>query len=142
MILYTLAINQSKRSRQVLKTVLVYLAISVFCVVFNNVYALYGHGVHSDSMTYMFLYPLLGGVLPFALLWFFSPQADTVNHYRLFYNCYNSGTAALTLGSCIIGIFEIAGTSSPYTIVYAIGGWTMIFVASIAYVFNWILFLR
>lgn len=112
------------------------MAVSVFCFVFNKIYAIFGHGVNSDSMTYMFLYPLLLGVLPFLLLWLFVKQADNVPHYRLFYNSYNSGIALLTIGSLLKGIFEIAGTSSPYLIVFTVCGWGMFAIGLVIYPVN------
>jgi hypothetical protein len=101
---------------------IIYAAVTVFCVAFDKIYALYGHGVYSDSMSLMFLYPLLGGVLVFLLLSLFIPRAGYPEHYRFFCNCYNSGIAALTLGSALNGVFEIAGTSSSYLIVFIVCG--------------------
>lgn len=125
MILYTSDTNKLRHSRQFRKTMIMYLVISVFCVIFDRIYALFGHGVYSASMSLMFLYPLLGGVLPFLLLWLLAPQGDAVRRYRLYYNCYNSGVAALTVRSLLSGIFEIAGTASRYLILFVICGWTM-----------------
>ena len=104
---------------------LIYALVSAFLVFFNAVYSLYGHGVHSASMTLMFLYPLIGGVLGFALLWLFCPAAETVRRFRLLYNLYNAGVATLIIGSMIKGVLDIAGTASPYTAVYFIIGWLL-----------------
>lgn len=101
------------------KTVLVYLCVSILSVVINKVYALFGHGVSSDAMTWMFLYPLLGGGLLYLLLWFLLPGVNCFTGYRLFFNLYNSGIALLSVGSLLKGIMEIAGTSSPYLKLYA-----------------------
>lgn len=136
MTLYTSDTDKPKRSAQFRKTAIVYLAVTVFCVIFDRVYALFGHGVFSASMSFMFLYPLLAGVLPFLLLWLFAPQADKVKYYRLFYNCYNSGVATLTVGSMLNGIFEIAGTSSSYVIVFTVCGWSMLSFGFVAYILN------
>jgi len=111
-----------RRSRQALKTMLVYLSVSGFCVFFNAVYSLYGHGVSSAAMSLMFLYPLLGGALGFGLVWLTVPAADGLRHYRAVYNLYNSGLATLILGSALQGVLEIAGTTSPYIALYRIAG--------------------
>lgn len=103
-----------------------YLAVSALCVIFDRIYALFGHGVFSASMSLMFLYPLLGGLVPFFLIWLFMVRIDRIRHFRFFYNSYNSGLSALTVASLLKGIFEIAGTSSPYLIAFFIGGWAMI----------------
>lgn len=114
------------------KTFLVYLALSAFCIVFDQVYALFGHGVRSASMTYMFLYPLTGGAVPFLLLWIGSPKRE-IPGFRLLYNIYNSGIAMLTLQSLLTGIMEIAGTSSPYNILFTICGSILVFAGFAAY---------
>jgi len=116
----------AKRSRQVGKTAFIYLVIAAGCVVIDKVYALFGHGVTSAAMSLMYLYPLLGGMLPFLLLWLLVPAASAVRGYRLFYNSYNSGMATLTIGSMLTGVFEIAGTASPYMIVFTVAGWCLI----------------
>lgn len=104
------------------KTALVYLLVSVLCVVIDRVYALFGHGVYSAAMSWMFLYPLLGGVLPFSILWL-RPSAHSHSFYsRTAYNSYNSGLATLTVASMLQGVFEIAGTSSKYLIWFRILG--------------------
>ena len=106
-----------------MKTMIVYLGVSAFCFLFSSVYSLYGHGVRSASLSLMFLYPLLGGALVFLPLWVFGPLPDEIPHCRLFYNLYNSGVAALILGSALRGVLEIAGTSSPYTVFFPVAGW-------------------
>lgn len=132
----SISANRSKRSRQAFRTMLVYLGVSVFCVIFDRVYSLYGHGVYSASMSLMFLYPLIGGSLVFLLLWLLKPTADAAPHYRVYYNLYNSGIAALTAGSMLKGVFDIAGTSSPYTVIYFICGWALIAVGVIGFLLN------
>ncbi len=112
---------------------LVYLCISAFCIIFDKVYALFGHGVYSASMSLMFLYPLVGGVIVFLLLWIFKADADKVTKYRLNYNLYNSGISVLVIGSALKGVFDIAGTSSPYTIIYMICGSLFIAIGVINY---------
>ena len=83
-------------------------------------------------MTYMFFYPLVGGALLFIMMLLLIPQAAGYRYYRLLYNLHNSGIAALTVKSMLEGIFEIAGTSSPYIIIFAVIGWAMIITGLIA----------
>ncbi len=113
-------------NRQARKTVFVYFAIVLFCIIFDKVYALFSHGVSSASMSFLFLYPLFGGAVPFLLLWLFVPRASETKAYRLSYNCYNSGIAALTVQSMLNGVFEIAGTSSKYLTAFTLAGWAMV----------------
>lgn len=122
--MYTLDIHKAKR-KKIIKTVLVYLILSVFAVVVDNVYALFGHGVRSASMSLMFLYLLLGGALGYFLLWLIAPGVYLNKWYRLGYNLYNSGIATLTVGGFYKGILDIAGTESDYTQMFSILGWGM-----------------
>jgi hypothetical protein len=84
----------------------------------------------------MFLYPLIGGALLFTALRFLIPQAAGHRYYRLFFNCYNSGIAALTVKSLLEGIFEIAGTSSPYLTAFTVCGWAMLITGLIILLFS------
>lgn len=113
---------KSDKSRNI-KTSIVYLFVSLFAFIVNKVYALFGHGVSSDAMTWMFLYPLIGGALWFFLIVVAFPRIRKIYGYRLFFNLYNSGIAALTVGSFLQGVVEIAGTNSPYIVQYFRVGW-------------------
>lgn len=127
---------RAKANRQALKTGIVYLVLSVFCVVFDKIYALFGHGVHSAAMSLLFLFPLLGGAVPFILMWAFVPHASDVQNYRFSYNCYHSGIAALAAGSLLKGVLEIAGTSSPYLIAFTVCGWMLFAIGATVYFVN------
>jgi hypothetical protein len=108
------------------KTVVVYFAVSILTVAVDKIYALFGHGVSSDAMTFMFRYPLIGGVGFYLITGFLFPSMKSFIGYRPAYNIYNSGIALLTVGSFLQGIFEIAGTNSPFLDYYYIAGWTFI----------------
>jgi hypothetical protein len=77
-------------------------------------------------MTWMFLYPLIGGGILYLLLAILLPELNRFAGYRLFYNIYNSGIALLTTGSLLKGIMEIAGTGSVYLKFYYTLGYIMI----------------
>ncbi len=77
-------------------------------------------------MSLMYLYPLAGGMLPFMILGLLVPQAGRIGAYRPAANLYHSGLAALTVGSLLNGIMEIAGTSSFYLPVFKICGWALL----------------
>lgn len=135
-ILYTSATNKLKRSKQILKTAIIYFVVAAFCIIFDKVYAVFGHGVYCASMSLMFLYPLIGGGVLFLLLWLFILNADDVKYYRFYYNCYNSGIAALTIGSILNGIFKIAGTSSAYVAVFIVCGYILSIIGFLGYLIN------
>lgn len=135
MILST-SVKHVKRSNKLIKTTMVYLLLSALCIAIEKIYALFGHGVSSAAMSYMFLYPLLGGSVVFALLWIININIRSIPKFRLYYNLYNSGIAMLTVGSMLKGVFEIAGTSSPFTPVYFMIGALLMCVPAIGAVIS------
>lgn len=108
------------------KTIIVYLAVSIFLIIVNKVYAIFGHGVSSGYMTWMFLYTLLGGSVFYLLIGLLQPELVKYSGYRAFYNLYNSGIALMTVGSFMKGVFEIAGTDSPFVAYYFMIGFLFI----------------
>lgn len=110
------------KSKHFRKTIITYLILSVTAIVVNKVYASFGHGITSPAMTWMFLYPLLGGALFYFLIDGFLNKIIQFAGYRLFFNLYNSGIAALTFGSFLKGVMEIAGADSAYLVLYYLVG--------------------
>jgi len=127
-ILSILDINQKRKKWQIIKRISMYLAISILCIAVNMIYATFGHGVSSDSMTWMFLYPLIGGILYFLLRVIMFFRNSRASRDRVCFNLYNSGIATLTVGSFLKGMMDIAGTSSKFVILYYQIGW--LFIAS------------
>lgn len=118
-----LDINKNVNKKQLKKTIFIYLFLSVTAIAVDKVYDIFSHGVDSKAMTWMFLYPLLGGALFYTLISLFFSYIIKYTGCRVFYNIYNSGIATLTFGSFLQGILEIAGTNSSYLkFFYIIGG--------------------
>ena len=98
---------------------LIYLCITLFCGLFSAVYEYFSFGVYSNFMIFLYMIPLVAGVLPYAaagLINFLpcpSPASERV---------YNCGVATLALGCCLSGVLEIYGTSSIYIKFYWIAG--------------------
>lgn len=90
-----------------------FLSGTLFCIVFDRIYALFSHGVSSAAMNYMFLFPLLLG--PICLLVFKGRREHG------FYLC-SLGIPTLVLGNLLTGVLEIAGAASPYLVIYYIVG--------------------
>lgn len=126
-------IKIKSNSKKLGKTMGVYLLLSLLAIAINLIYGLFGHGVHSAAMTWMFLYPLLGGALGYFLIDRYSPLITRFVAYRIGYNSYNSGIGALTVGSFLQGILEIAGTNSPYLLIFTIIGWVAIALGLVVY---------
>lgn len=123
-----LDIKLKGQQNRIRKTAVVYFVLSLVAIGVNYIYGLFGHGVHSAAMTWMFLYPLLGGTLFYFLLDRLNSGMTRFVAYRFGYNSYNSGIATLTVGSFLKGILEIAGTNSPYLVFFTIMGWLFIAV--------------
>jgi hypothetical protein len=118
------------------KTAGAYAAVAAGCIAFSRIYSLLGHGAHSAAMIRAYLYPLLGGVLPFILICLLAPQFVLPRHFRLCYNAYHSGLAALLAGSLLQGVYEIAGTGSPGTTILKAGGMLLLLLSILYYLYN------
>ncbi|KZL89282.1 hypothetical protein CLMAG_55050 [Clostridium magnum DSM 2767] len=117
-----LDINKKNNEKQLRKTIWAYLILSVVAIVVDKVYGIFAHGVDSAAMTWMFLYPLLGGALFCFIIQRLIPHITKFTGCRVFLNVHNSGIATLTFASLLKGIFEIAGTNSTYLVYYYMTG--------------------
>lgn len=116
------------------KTALCYTAVSASCAVFGLIYESFSHGVYSNHMLFFFLFPLLGGVLPFLLL---AMGSHCYRPGRGVARLYHAGIAALTVGSCVSGVLEIYGTSSDLTAVYWFTGGLLTGLGVLFYLLAW-----
>ena len=92
-----------------------YLSASAFCGIFSLVYEHFSHGVVSNWMVFLFLFPLIGGALPAAAALFLPGGGAPSRAVR---NGWSSAVATFTAGSCLAGVFEIYGTTSALVPVY------------------------
>lgn len=93
------------------KTARNYLLLTLFSCVFAAVYEVFSHHVLSLWMICLPLFPALLGLLPFSLLKGRIPEGWG----RQLWHC---AVATAMAGSCLTGIFEIAGIHMPYTTVF------------------------
>lgn len=105
------------------KRIILYIIASVICVAINFGYAQFGHGVESNYMTYMFLYPLVIGVLSVII---------NKNNVKISNSLFKCGIITLTLGSFLQGVFEIAGTATDFQSLYYVVGSILIFAGIIS----------
>lgn len=108
------------------RVVYAYALAALALVLANALYAQFSHGVRSDAMAWAFLYPLLGGFLPFALLLMLYPAIAGIGTYRLCVNLHGAGIATLAASAFLRGVMEIAGTTSPYPSALALIGWIFV----------------
>lgn len=108
-----------EHQKKALKTAFVYLLISIFCILFGAVYEIFGHEVYSYFMLYAFVFPLVGGALPFFII-----ALSNAEEYPGTFgtSLYHSGIATLTIGSILRGVLDIYGTTNRLLKVYWILG--------------------
>lgn len=97
------------------KRIIIWSGISVFCVIFFLIYDRFSHNVRSYYMTYLFVLPLIFGVLPEIIIYvlnILSKRKPVIGRFSD--NAYCSGVAAIMAGSLIKGILDIAGAASVY----------------------------
>lgn len=125
--------NRSRQSKQRFIQSGWLMAAAVFCIIVDQIYALFGHGVRSAAMSLMFLYPLVASVFYF-IREYKIPFGYRQPYRRLADNLLNSGIATLTAGSCLTGILEIAGSTSAYVPAFMIVGAAMTIAGLICHI--------
>ena len=113
-------------------SVKIYMLTTLFCIAFNYVYSLFGHGVSSPFMSYAFVFSLVLGVVGFIV--FGRLNLDN----RIAFNLYNAGIATLTIGSILRGIIDIAGADTTYPVYYFFVGTVFVAIGGLMYFYQWI----
>lgn len=117
------------KTKSVIKTAFVYLIITLFCAVIGAVYEKFSHEVYSYYMIYAFVIPLTLGAIPLFALGLFGKKTPC----RFSLNAWNSGVAALTVGSIFKGALDIYGTTNRLLIVYPIVAGVLLLAGIIAF---------
>lgn len=123
MILYTL--DTKKRMR---KNGIVFGCVGAFCILFSTIYNMYGHGVESIYMNYMFIWPLI------AMILYIICGIRRALVSRICSNLFNAGIATISIGFMLRGIFEIAGTSSVFQKYYILVGGIFLLLSGVTLV--------
>ena len=111
------------------KSIISYFIVTIFLILLNYIYSIFSHNVSSNYMTYMFIYPLVTGILVSIFI--------LIN--KSFYigkSILNYGIAIMVFRSFMKGVFEIAGTDSNYLIYYFYMGLILILVSSILLIYS------
>jgi FtsH-binding integral membrane protein len=128
--------ERSKIEQTIRQDFLLTLIGSGVCLIFFLIYDQFSHNVRSAYMTYLFLWPLILGALPYGIMTFITRRTSSVklpgNESRLFYNL---GLEAVTMSSLLRGIFEIAGTASIYQTFLMYGGIVLLIIGIMFYAF-------
>ena len=113
-------------------TVKIYMLTTLFCIAFNYLYSLFGHGVSSPYMSYAFVFSLVLGIVGFIVFGWLNLEN------RIAFNLYNAGIATLTVGSILRGIIDIAGADTTYPVFYFLVGTVLVAIGGLMYFYQWI----
>lgn len=95
--------NKNKRLK---KTLVGYCLLTIFFLAFSRIYESFSFGETSLHMHYLFVAPLVGGIVLAFLL------KIIPNLARLSLNLWNSAVAVLTAGMLFRGIVNLSGRST------------------------------
>ncbi len=122
--------SENKKKERLSAGIKIYAFVTVFCLIVFLVYDRFSHGVRSPYMTFLFLWPLVLGLIPGILFWRF-PRIP--RQKRISANLYHAGVATVTVSSFLRGVFEIARTASHYQEWLMIAGVFFLFSGVFAY---------
>lgn len=104
------------------KMAISYLVTTMFLLAFAGIYHIFSHGVVSLSLWLAWLPVVLTGIIVLLINQTMKKRLN-LELFRIGFNVLNAGIATVVLGLLLMGIFEIAGTDSPYIhFYYIIGG--------------------
>lgn len=104
---------------------------AMFVILFGAVYEIFSHGVYSYYMIYAFLFPLIGGALPFLVMARFDIRKIPDSFCR---TIYHAAIATLTTGSLLNGVLEIYGTTNHLSVYYWYAGILLAVIAVVMHV--------
>ena len=120
-------------SKNVMRTIFIYIGITLFVILFSTIYEINSHKVYSADMVFAFVYPLIFGVGMYTLLRFI-PIARVPGVIPA--TIYNFGVAMLTVRSIFIGVLKIYGTTNrAMVVIYTVLALTFIIIGFGLYLF-------
>ena len=125
--------TSEKISKNVMRTLFIYIGITLFVILFSTIYEINSHKVYSADMVFAFIYPLVFGVGMYTLLRFI-PIARVPGTIPA--TIYNFGVAMLTVRSIFIGVLKIYGTTNrAMVVIYTVLALTFIIIGFGLYLF-------
>ena len=124
----TSVINPNKKRFK--KTVISYTLITIFFFAFSRIYEAFSFGETSVHMHYLFVVPLVGGILLTMFLKVL-PQFS-----RISLNLWNSAIAIITAGTLFRGIVNLSGRSTTLDAPYWYIGITFAVLAIVSIFLN------
>ena len=124
--------TSEKNSKQVRRTMFIYLGIGAFVALFGAVYELNSHNVFSAAMVFACRYPLILGALMYLFMYFL----PTKKVPGILVACiYHFGVAMATTKAIFIGVIDIYGTTNRVMVtVYTILAWVFVLLGLALYI--------
>lgn len=117
------------------KSSVIYFIITILLILLNYIYSIFSHDVSSNYMTYMFIYPLVVGIVVniFILI---NKNIIKLKSFYIGKSILNYGIAIMVFRNFMKGVFQIAGTDSNYLIYYLYVALMLILVSSIFLIYS------
>ena len=110
----------------------IYLGITLFIALFGFVYEQFSHNVHTFYMWFAWIWPLIFGLIPYALFYFL-PIKQMPG--MLTESVYNFGVAMLTVRSIFKGVIIIYNTTNDaMVLVYTIMAIVSLVIGAVLYI--------
>lgn len=124
--------TSAKIKKDVIRTVYIYIGVTLFVALFGGIYEIFSHNVFSPSMYLAWLYPLIG--LATYLLLRFLPIKTVPGMIPA---CiFNFGVAMITVRSIFDGVLEIYGkTNNNILFIYTALAIVFLSTGSVLYLF-------
>ena len=112
-----------KNNKKVMRTLFVYIGVTLFVALFGIIYELNSNNVYAFEMAFAWIYPLIFGVIMYLAL----RLVPTRNVPGLLPACgYHLGVGIVTMRSIFIGVIRIYGTTNnAMTTTYTVLSWVL-----------------
>ena len=123
--------TSEKISKNVMRTLYIYIGVTLFIGLFSTIYEINSHNVINASMICAFIYPLVLGVGMYLAIRFI-PSNKVPGMVPA--TIYHFGVAMLTVRRIFIGVLEIYGTTNKLMVsIYSIIAYVSFAIGSIMY---------
>lgn len=126
-------ISSTSSNKSVKKSLFIYIGVTIFAGIFSFEYELFSHQVYSNFMVYLFVVPLVLGVIPNALALAIL-RLDVGNAWQKTVQAF--AVATLSVGSVLQGIVEIYGTTNSLINYFFIAGSVFLLMSIIIWIVN------
>ena len=125
--------TSEKNSKAVMRTLFIYIGVTLFVGLFSTIYEINSHHVYSAAMVFAFKYPFVFGIMMYLIMRYL--PTDKVPG-TIPATIYHFGVAMGTVRSIFIGVLDIYGTTNNLMLtIYTILAVTFLIVGLGLYLF-------